>query len=146
MLSKSSGLADPRFPGTSEILYILQNHLKTLLKRTFLRCGPRPELINEISRRFGSQCMVLSIEAKQTLTRKWEVYTDNGRERTGIDVVDWVKKAVDLGAGEILLTSVDREGTRKGYDVPLIEAVTKEVSVPVIASGGMGVNSRWSIH
>ena len=69
---------------------------------------------------------------------KWEVYTDNGRERSGLDVVDWVKKGVDFGAGEILLTSVDKEGTRKGFDISLISAVTREVSVPVIASGGMG--------
>jgi len=114
-----------------------------------LRCGAdkvavntsavaRPKLISEISRRFGSQCMVLSIEAKQNMTNKWEVYTDNGRERTGLDVVDWAKKGVDLGAGEILLTSVDREGTRKGFDTDLVQAVTKEVSVPVISSGGMG--------
>jgi imidazole glycerol-phosphate synthase subunit HisF len=114
-----------------------------------LRCGAdkvavntaavtNPQLISDISQRFGSQCMVLSIEAKHISPNKWEVYTDNGRERTGIDVIDWVKKGVDLGAGEILLTSVDREGTRKGFDIPLIKAVTQEVSVPVIASGGMG--------
>ena len=98
----------------------------------------RPELITEIARRFGSQCMVLSVEAKQTDAHQWEVFTDNGREHTGRDVVSWVKEAVELGAGEILLTSVDREGTRKGYDVALINAVTSVVSVPVIASGGMG--------
>jgi len=97
-----------------------------------------PKLITDISRRFGSQCMVLSIEAKQVGSGRWEVYTDNGRERTGLDVVEWAKQGVALGAGEILLTSVDREGTRKGYDVQLIRAVTSEVSVPVIASGGMG--------
>jgi len=97
-----------------------------------------PKLITEIAYRFGSQCMVLSVEAKQIGEKRWEVFTDNGRERTGQDVVEWVQKAVDLGAGEILLTSVDREGTRKGFDVPLIEAVTTAVSVPVIASGGMG--------
>ena len=98
----------------------------------------RPELITEISRRFGSQCMVLSIEAKQIGPDRWEVYTDNGRERTGLDVIAWVKRGVALGAGEILLTSVDREGTRKGFDIPLVRAVTQEVAVPVIASGGMG--------
>jgi cyclase len=97
-----------------------------------------PNLIAEIALRFGSQCMVLGIEAKQIGTRRWEVYTDNGRERTGLDVVDWVKRGVDLGAGEVLLTSVDREGTRKGFDTDLIAAVTAAVSVPVIASGGMG--------
>lgn len=97
-----------------------------------------PQLITEIARRFGSQCMVLSVEAKQVGTERWEVYTDNGRERTGLDVVEWVKRGVDMGAGEVLLTSVDREGTRKGFDIALTRAVTTEVSVPVIASGGMG--------
>ena len=97
-----------------------------------------PQLITEIARKFGSQCMVLSIEAKQVGHNQWEVYTDNGRERTGLDVVEWVKRGVALGAGEILLTSVDREGTRKGFDISLLKAVTSEISVPVIASGGMG--------
>jgi cyclase len=116
-----------------------------------LRCGAdkvavntaavkNPQLISDISRRFGSQCMVLSVEAKKVGHEQWEVYTDNGRERTGLNVVDWVKKGVDFGAGEILLTSVDREGTRKGFDIPLIRAVTQGVSVPVIASGGMGAS------
>jgi cyclase len=97
-----------------------------------------PRLISDIARRFGSQCMVLSIEAKQVGLDRWEVYTDNGRERTGLDVVEWVKRGVAMGAGEILLTSVDREGTRKGFDVALVKAVSEEVAVPVIASGGMG--------
>ncbi len=97
-----------------------------------------PQLITDIARRFGSQCMVLSIEAKQIGPERWEVYTDNGRERTGIDVIDWVKRGAAMGAGEILLTSVDREGTRKGFDTDLVRVVSAEVSVPVIASGGMG--------
>ncbi len=97
-----------------------------------------PQLIRDIARSFGSQCMVLSIEAKQISANRWEVYTDNGRERTGLDVVEWVKRGVNLGAGEVLLTSVDREGTRKGFDIELLKAVTAQVSVPVIASGGMG--------
>jgi cyclase len=97
-----------------------------------------PQLISDIARRFGSQCMVLSIEAKQIGPDRWEVYTENGREKTGLDVISWVKQGVALGAGEVLLTSVDREGTRKGFDVPMIKAVTHEVGVPVIASGGMG--------
>lgn len=97
-----------------------------------------PNLIEDMARRFGSQCMVLSIEAKLVSPDRWEVYTHNGREKTGIDVIEWVKRGVSLGAGEILLTSVDREGTRKGFDTQLVEAVTAEVSVPVIASGGMG--------
>jgi len=97
-----------------------------------------PQLVTEIARRFGSQCMVLSVEAKQVGHERWEVYTDNGRERTGLDVVEWVKRGVALGAGEVLLTSVDREGTRKSFDISLVRAVAAEVSVPVIASGGMG--------
>jgi len=97
-----------------------------------------PLLIAEIARRFGSQCMVLSIEAKQVGPERWEVYTENGRERTSLDVIEWVKRGVSMGAGEVLLTSVDREGTRKGFDTALVKAVTAEVSVPVIASGGMG--------
>jgi len=98
----------------------------------------RPELITEVSRTFGSQCMVLSIEAKRIGPGRWEVFTDNGRERTGLDVVAWAKKAVSLGAGEILLTSVDQEGTRKGFDIELVKAVADTCSIPVIASGGMG--------
>ena len=83
--------------------------------------------------------MVLSVEAKQVGQDRWQVFTDNGREFTGLDVIDWVKKGVALGAGEILLTSIDREGTKKGFDLRLVRAVTNVVSVPVIASGGMGV-------
>lgn len=98
----------------------------------------RPGLITEVARRFGSQCMVLSIEAKRVAPDRWEAYTDNGREKTGLDVVDWARRAEKLGAGEILLTSVDQEGTRKGFDVLLVRAVSSVVSIPVIASGGMG--------
>jgi cyclase len=99
----------------------------------------RPELIREVSETFGSQCMVLSIEAKQVGVNRWEAYTDNGRERTGLDVVDWAARGVSLGAGEILLTSVDREGTREGYDLDLVAAVSAVIGpVPLIASGGMG--------
>jgi len=97
-----------------------------------------PKLITDISQRFGSQCMVLSIEAKNVGPERWEVYTDNGRERTGLDVIDWVKHGVAMGAGEVLLTSVDKEGTRKGFDIDLVKAVAAVVAVPVIASGGMG--------
>lgn len=97
-----------------------------------------PQLISQIAERFGSQCMVLSIEAKNIAPGKWEVFTDNGRERTGLDVIEWAQKGAELGAGEILLTSVDFEGTRKGLDIALTEAVTNAVNIPVIASGGMG--------
>lgn len=98
----------------------------------------RPELISEISERYGSQCMVLSVEAKHTGPGRWEAYTDNGREHTGLDAVDWIERAVQLGAGEVLLTAVDREGTRKGLDIDLLAAVNARVNVPVIASGGYG--------
>jgi cyclase len=98
----------------------------------------RPELITEIAQRFGAQCMVLSIEAKQMAPSKWNVYVDCGREDTGMDVLEWAQRGVALGAGEILLTSIDREGTRKGYDIELTRQVAGAVSVPVIASGGFG--------
>jgi len=98
----------------------------------------RPELITEVARRFGSQCMVLSIEAKQRMPGKWEVYTDCGREHSGVDAVEWAVQGVQLGAGEILVTSIDQEGTRKGFDVELTRAIATGVSVPVIASGGYG--------
>ena len=98
----------------------------------------RPDLISEVARHLGSQAMVLSIEAKQVAQGKWEAYTDNGRERTGLDVLQWARRGVEMGAGEILLTSVDREGTRKGFDIDLIRQVSEAATVPVIASGGMG--------
>jgi len=97
-----------------------------------------PDIISQMARRFGSQCIMLSIEAKKREGNVWEAYTDNGREKTGLDVVAWAQQAVSLGAGEILVTSVDREGTKQGYEVDLIRAVSTAVSVPVIASGGMG--------
>ena len=102
----------------------------------------RPELISEVARRFGSQCMVLSIEAKRQDLGRWEVYTDCGRERSGVDVVEWALKGVALGAGEILLTSIDMEGTRKGFDCELSKAVSSAVNVPVIVSGGFGQNDH----
>jgi imidazole glycerol-phosphate synthase subunit HisF len=102
----------------------------------------RPELVTEIAQRFGSQCMVLGIEAKRSGPGKWEAFTDNGREYTGVDVVEWCRRGYELGAGEILLTSVDQEGTRKGFDTALIEAVTNVVPIPVIASGGMGSSAH----
>lgn len=98
----------------------------------------RPELISELAYRFGSQATVLSIEAKQVEAGRWEAYTDNGREHTGLDVLEWSVRGEQLGAGEILVTSVDREGTRRGFDVELVAAISRAVGVPVIASGGMG--------
>ncbi|MEC9347193.1 MAG: imidazole glycerol phosphate synthase cyclase subunit [Pseudomonadota bacterium] len=102
----------------------------------------RPELLTELSRRFGSQCVVLSVEAKRRADGGWEAYTDNGREHSGRDVIEWVRQAEQLGAGEILLTSVDQEGTRKGFDIPLLGKVTDAVEIPVIASGGLGAPSH----
>ena len=96
-----------------------------------------PDIVKQVSRRFGSQCMVLSIQAKRQ-KNGWEAYFDNGREHSGLDVVEWAKKGEALGAGEILLTSVDQEGTSNGFDLELVKTVTAEVDIPVIASGGMG--------
>jgi len=96
-----------------------------------------PRIISDVANKFGSQCMVLSIQAKCN-GNHWEAYYDNGREHGYLDVVEWAKKGQDLGAGEIILTSVDKEGTAKGFDVSLVKAVTDVVTVPVIASGGMG--------
>ena len=97
-----------------------------------------PELIKQVANRFGSQCMVLSVEAKKTSEGCWEVYYENGREKTGMDVYEWCQTAVENGAGEILLTSVDREGTTKGFDLELVHKISTSVSIPVIASGGAG--------
>lgn len=97
-----------------------------------------PALINQMAETFGSQCVVLSVEAIKQTSGHWLAFTDNGREHTGLDVVEWVQEAVERGVGEILLTSVDKEGGRKGYDLDLIHAVSNVVNVPIIASGGMG--------
>lgn len=97
----------------------------------------RPEFIKEAADQFGSQCVVVAIDAKRT-GPKWEVYTHGGRTPTGIDAIEWAKKAEHLGAGEILLTSMDRDGTKIGYDVDLTAAVSTAVGIPVIASGGAG--------
>lgn len=97
-----------------------------------------PKLITEAAKRFGSQCIVVQIEAKYRGDGRWENYTENGRCPTGLDVVEWAKRVADLGAGEILLTSIDREGTQKGYELELIRKIAPLVSIPVIASGGAG--------
>jgi cyclase len=97
-----------------------------------------PELIHEGAKRFGSQCIVLAVDARQSSPGKWEVFINGGRTPTGIDVLEWVERAVKLGAGEILLTSMDKDGTKDGYDIPLTRAVSEAVGVPVIASGGAG--------
>lgn len=95
-----------------------------------------PEFIKKASEKFGSQCIVGSIEAKKKEENKWEVYIENGREKTGLDVIEWAKKLVELGVGELLITSIDQEGTEEGYDLDLIKKISDEVSVPVIACGG----------
>lgn len=97
-----------------------------------------PVLISDIAKRFGSQCMVISIEAKQRSDDFWEVMIESGREKTNMCALEWVKKAEDYGAGEVLLTSIDKEGTMKGFDINLCCKISSKVSVPVIASGGFG--------
>ncbi|SEO87472.1 MULTISPECIES: imidazole glycerol phosphate synthase subunit HisF [Propionispora] len=97
-----------------------------------------PGLIEEGAKRFGSQCIVLAVDARQTGPDAWEVFINGGRTPTGIDALEWVKQAVALGAGEILLTSMDKDGTKDGYDIALTRAVSLAVDVPVIASGGAG--------
>jgi cyclase len=96
-----------------------------------------PELIQKVAKQYGSQCVVASVQAKRT-ANGWEAYMETGREKTGVQVLDWVKKLQDLGAGELLLTSVDQEGTKSGFDVQLVEAVNKAVTIPVVVSGGYG--------
>jgi len=98
----------------------------------------RPELIGEIALEFGAQCVVCAIDARRRSAAAWEVYVHGGRTPTGIDVESWAERAEGLGAGEILLTSMDRDGTKDGYDIALTRAVADAVSVPVIASGGAG--------
>lgn len=97
-----------------------------------------PELIEQGAQEFGNQCIVLAIDAKQKNPGQWEVFTYGGRTPTGIDAVEWAKKAENLGAGEILLTSMDRDGTKDGYDLELTKAISENVNIPIIASGGAG--------
>lgn len=98
----------------------------------------RPDLIREIAERFGRQVLVLSVDARRTPEGAFEVTTHGGRKGTGIDAVEWAHRAAELGAGEILLNSMDADGTKDGYDIEMIEAVRKHVTVPLIASGGAG--------
>ena len=98
----------------------------------------RPELIREAAERFGSSTIVVSIEAIRKPDGRYEAYTDNGREKTGVDVFEWTLKVAELGAGEILITSIDREGTGKGFDLELTQRIAESVSIPVIACGGAG--------
>ena len=97
-----------------------------------------PQLIADASARYGAQCIVVAIDAKQSTPGKWQVYTHGGRKNTGMDAIEWAKRAETLGAGEILLTSMDRDGTKIGFDLELTRAISDAVDIPVIASGGVG--------
>ena len=98
-----------------------------------------PNLLEGIAKRFGSQCLVLIVDAKRiNYEQKWEVYTLQGREKTNVDVIEWIKKGVGLGVGEILVTSIDQDGTLKGYDLDLIKQVSDNVNIPLVACGGAG--------
>jgi cyclase len=97
-----------------------------------------PGIIKEASRIYGSQCIIASIEAKKKGPGKWEAYIDNGRQETGIDAIEWAKQMEDFGAGEIILTSIDQEGTKRGFDIELIKIISNMLSIPLIASGGAG--------
>jgi cyclase len=98
----------------------------------------RPDFVHEAAEKFGSQCIVVAIDAKQTAPGKWEIFTHGGRNPTGLDAVEWAGRMESLGAGEILLTSMDRDGTKSGFDVALTRAIADSIRIPVIASGGVG--------
>ena len=104
----------------------------------------RPLFVQEASKKFGSQCIVVAIDAKRGDGGNYEVFTHGGRRATGINAVVWAKRMVDYGAGEILLTSMDRDGTKKGFDIPLTKLISSSISVPVVASGGVGSIDHFS--
>jgi len=97
-----------------------------------------PNLISQLAKEFGKQCVVLSIPCKTDDNKKWEVYTNGGREKTGLEVIEWAKKAISLGAGELLVTSIDKDGLRNGFDLNLMKKFTEIDDVPIIVSGGLG--------
>jgi cyclase len=97
-----------------------------------------PDFVREAAQKFGSQCIVVAIDARSTGEGKWEVFTHGGRNGTGIDAVEWAQKMEDYGAGEILLTSMDKDGTKSGYDLPLTRTISRNLKIPIIASGGAG--------
>ena len=139
-----------RTAGQVFIPFTVGGGIRTLADiRTMLKAGAdkvslntaavkNPDILAEGAKRFGRQCIVLAVDARQAGPGKWEVYVNGGRTPTGIDVLEWIKEGTALGAGEILLTSMDRDGTKDGYDIPLTRAVSEAVDVPVIASGGAG--------
>jgi cyclase len=103
----------------------------------------KPDFINEASKRFGSQCIVVAIDVKKVAPKKWHVFIKGGREDTGLDAIEWAKEVVDRGAGEILLTSMDADGTKKGFDIEITKTISELVNVPVIASGGAGEKKHF---
>lgn len=103
-----------------------------------------PEFVKEASQKFGAQCIVVAIDAKTVAPGKYEIFTHGGRKPTGIDAVEWAKRMVEYGAGEILLTSMDRDGTKQGFDLPMTRAIADAVTVPVIASGGVGTLAHFT--
>jgi len=98
----------------------------------------RPELVSEAAIKFGRQCVVVAIDAKQVSSGKWEIFTHGGRKGTGIDAVDWADRMAQAGAGELLVTSMDRDGTKEGFDIALLQRIRQAVGIPIIASGGVG--------
>ena len=103
-----------------------------------------PEFIREASQKYGAQCVVVAVDAKKTGDNKWEIFTHGGRKPTGIDAIEYAIKACELGAGEILLTSMDRDGTKSGFDTDLTREISKNISIPVIASGGVGALEHFT--
>jgi len=120
----------------SDIQILLENGADKVSINT--QAVKNPRLIHDCAKKFGSQCIVVAIDAKKNENNKWEVYIESGKSPTGMDVLEWAKKVEDLGAGEILLTSIDADGTLAGYDIDLMKKVTERVKIPVIASGGAG--------
>lgn len=120
---------------TNDVKMLLENGADKIFLNT--AAIKRPKFINELSKIYGKSTIVVSIEAKK-IHDKWFVFIKNGREATGLDVIKWAKKAEKMGAGEILITSIDQEGTQKGFDLSLIKEITKSIRIPLIVSGGMG--------